>query len=220
MATMPEILQEESYFEAVHLVQRYFGLTEQSVRHVGASFETIGRRWDGPAKINEVTPSDLIALATLSVVVDGVGAIALLESELSSTIAALLAEIPPELSLVDDDAPAMLDDSGPAAELWRVVREVDGFGQTRTSKLLGRKRPRLIPIYDSVVAAELGLKGSLHHWDVMRDLVTQDGGALWQRAERIRSDVGLDDTITPLRIIDIILWRHGQDAGRVVADDS
>ncbi len=220
MATMPEILQEESFFEAVHLVQRYFGLTEQSVRHVGASFETIGGRWDDPATINEVTPSDLIALATLSVEVKGSAAVALLEPELRSTISALLAQIPPELTLVDNDAPTMLDKSGPATELWWAVRKVRYFGPTRTSKLLARKRPRLIPVYDSVVASELGLSGSLHHWEVMRDLVTQDGGALWKRAERIRAEVGLDDTVTPLRIIDIALWRHGKDAGRVVQDDS
>ncbi len=220
MATMPEILQEESMGAARHLVQRYFGLTDKSVRHVGASFETIGGRWDNPATINQVTSSDLIALSTLSVDVDGVGAIALLESELSSTVGELLAKIPPDLSLVDADAPAMLGESSPASELWWVLRDIDGFGQTRTSKLLARKRPRLIPIYDSVVSAELGLKSSLHHWDLMRDLVTQDGCALWERAERIRSDVGLDDTVTPLRVIDIILWRHGKDAGRVTSDDS
>ena len=220
MATMPEILQEESFFQAVHLVQKYFGLTNETGRHVGASFETIGGRWDDAATINEVTPSDLIALATLSVEVKGSSAVALLDPEMSSTITALLAQIPPDLTLVDDDAPAILDDSGPAAELWSVVRKVDGFGPTRTSKLLARKRPRLIPVFDSVVAAELGLKGPLDHWTVMRDLVTQDEGALWQRAERIRAEVGLDDAVTPLRIIDIVLWRHGKDTGRVVADDS
>jgi len=220
MAKMPEILQEESYFQAMHLVQKYFGLTNEIGRHVGASFETIGGRWDNPATINEVTPSDLIALATLSVEVKGSSAVALLDPEMSSKIAALLAQIPPELALVDDDAPAILDDAGPAAEAWRLIREVRYFGPTRTSKLLARKRPRLIPVYDSLVAAELGITGSLDHWTVMRDLVTQEEGALWKRAERIHAEVGLDDIVTPLRVIDIVLWRHGKDMGRVVADDS
>jgi len=220
MAKMPEILQEESYFQAVHLVQKYFGLTNEIGRHVGASFETIGGRWDNPATINEVTPSDLIALATLSVEVKGSSAVALLEPDMSAKLGALLAQIPPDLTLVDDGAPAMLADAGPAAEAWRLIREVRYFGPTRTSKLLARKRPRLIPVYDSLVAAELGITGSLDHWTVMRDLVTQDDGALWKRAERIHAEVGLDDTVTPLRVIDIVLWRHGKDMGRVVADDS
>ncbi|MCB2411536.1 DUF6308 family protein [Demequina sp. TTPB684] len=220
MAKMPEILQEESYFQAVHLVQRYFGRTNESVRHLGASFETIGGRWDDPASINEVTPGDLISLSTLSVEVKGASAIILLDPEMSATMTALLEQIPAEKTLLDDDAPALLDDGGPAAELWDVVREVHDFGQTRTSKLLARKRPRLIPVYDSVIAAELGISGSRDHWKVMRDLVTQDDGALWKRAQRIHAEVGLDDIVTPLRVIDIVLWRHGKDIGRVVADDS
>ncbi|WP_368245607.1 DUF6308 family protein [Janibacter sp. Y6] len=35
--------------------------------------------------------------------------------------------------------------------LWSAVRKLHDVGVTRTSKLLARKRPNLIPIYDSVI---------------------------------------------------------------------
>lgn len=220
MATMPDILDEAHFDDAVRLVRRYFGLAPGSTRHDGASFETIGARWDEESTANEVTPADLVALATLSVEVKGVAAIALLGPELKPQITELLAAIPQTLSLVDPDAARMVDAGSKASELWRLVRTVPGFGPTRASKLLARKRPLLLPIYDSIIRTQLGLKDSRGHWALMRDLVTRDGGALYERAKRIRETAGLDATVTPLRIIDIVLWRHGKDLGLKAEDDA
>ncbi|MFW7414098.1 DUF6308 family protein [Demequina sp. SO4-18] len=217
---VPEILSEESFDDALQLLRRYFGLADGSVRHEGASFETIASRPDDLEGVNQITPGDLVALATLSVEVKGAAAIALLESDLRLQVAELLAKIPPTLALADPDAAPMPDESSTASELWRVIRTVPGFGPTRTSKLLARKRPLLIPIYDSVIAAELGLSSSLNHWHTMRDLVTREDGAFYRRAARLREEAGLSPSISPLRVIDIILWRHGKDAGRVVEEDS
>lgn len=78
----------------------------------------------------------------------------------------------------------------------------------------------MLPIYDSVIGTQLGLKDSRDHWVLMRDLVTRDGRALYERAERVREAAGLDSTVTPLRIIDVVLWRHGKDQGLKVEDDA
>ena len=211
MAKMPGILDEAHFDDAVRLVQTYFGIAPGSTRHEGVSFETIGARWDEPSAANEVTPADLISLATLSVEVKGAAAIALLGAGLRPQISDLLGQIPLGLSLADPEAADILNADSHASRLWDLVRTAPKFGPTRTSKLLARKRPLLLPIYDSVIRAQLGLKDSRGHWVLMHDLVTRDGGALYERAERIRETVGLDSTVTPLRIIDIVLWRHGKD---------
>lgn len=220
MATVPAILDDEHFAEAKKLVERYFGLAEGSRRHEGAWFETIGGRGDDPATENVVTAGDLIALATLSVEVKGAAAIALLEPDFGRRVTDLLTNVPVGLSLADPSAEGVDREDSDASELWRLVRTVPGFGPTRTSKLLARKRPRLIPIYDSVVAEQLGLSSSIGHWALMRELVTQDDGALYRRAERIRDEVGLGPTLSPLRVIDIVLWRHGKDMGLKAKDDA
>ena len=82
------------------------------------------------------------------------------------------------------------------------------MGPTTTSKLLARKRPRLVPIYDSVVASVYGIPDSRGYWRAMRTLVKTDN--LWQRADQLRVRAGLSPLITPLRVIDIVVWMHGK----------
>ncbi len=219
MATVPEILDQTHFQDAVRLVERYFGLAPGSRRHEGASFETIGGRGDDPETKNEITPGDLIALATLSVEVKGEAAIALLEANIGARASDLLTQIPADLSLANPRAAGVVLDDSAASKLWYLVRTVPGLGPTRTSKLLARKRPLLIPIYDSVVGEQLGLKNSTGHWALMRELITLDHGALYRRAESIREAAGLDPSLSPLRVIDIVLWRHGKDLGLKVWDD-
>lgn len=220
MAQMPEILDQAHFDDAVKLVRRYYGLQQGSTRHIGASFETIGRDPRGIDVGDVVQAGDLVALSTLSVDVSGASAVDILGKERSQAISLLLEQIPQNVSLIDDEAAALVADDGPASLLWTEVRKVPGFGPTRTSKLLARKRPLLIPIYDSVVRDELGLKSSRGHWTTVRELVTQEDGALWGRAIAIGEKAGIGVELSPLRIIDIVLWRHGKDAGRASVDDA
>jgi len=130
-----------------------------------------------------------------------------------------MAQVPTDVRLIDPAAASLIRGDGAASALWSEVRKVPGFGPTRTSKLLARKRPLLLPIFDSIVRDELGLESSVGHWALMRDLTTADDNALWARAERIRDVAGVSEDLSPLRIIDIVLWRHGKDAGRSAHDD-
>lgn len=219
MTEIPSILQEAQFDQAVALVRRYYGLESGSTRHIGASFETVGLASAADDAPDEVTAADLVALATLSVEVSGAAVVDLLESDRSVRVSELLAQIPAEIQLIDAGAAALIADDGAASKLWFEIRKVPGFGPTRTSKLLARKRPLLLPIYDSIIREELGLASSIGHWDLMRDLVTRDENALWHRAERVRDAAGVPEGLSPLRILDIILWRQGKDAGRSAAED-
>lgn len=97
------------------------------------------------------------AASFLSVDVPGDAAIGVLQTH-ASKISDPLAHIPSNIDVADiplQEYSAIFGEGSPANELWHVLRGRDtgcwGMGETRTSKLMARKRPRLIPIFDSIV---------------------------------------------------------------------
>lgn len=210
---VPEILRDTNDAAPLNLLERYFGLAEQSVVHTGAAFETIGLPWDASEHASEITTADLVALATLSVEVKGAAAVSLFKPAFSEETSALLKSIPIKTRIIDKEAETLLAPEGAASRLWTHLRTVKSFGPTRTSKLMARKRCDLIPIYDSVVAEVLGLTSSRHHWTIMSELMTANGNEQYERAAQLAKTAGLPQGVTPLRVIDIILWRWGKDRG-------
>jgi hypothetical protein len=88
------------------------------------------------------------------------------------------------------------------------LRHLKGITQPVASKLLARKRARLIPIFEPIVGAELGLRDAGPQWAVMRDLM-QSGGStpLHLQLEALGQRAGLNmDRVTPLRIFDVAVW--------------
>jgi hypothetical protein len=105
---------------------------------------------------------------------------------------------------------------GPADCLWYEVAKVKQFGSfVVRSKLLARKRPNLIPIYDAFVGGALGI-GTIRHldysmWGTMQ-LVTQSE-RVWVTVTAIHESLRANhaespflEGLTPLRTLDIILW--------------
>ena len=204
--TRPTVLTEPYAIVARGLIDVYFGKA-QTKAFDGASFETIGHRWDDPATVNVITAADLVALSTLSVPVPASAAIALLGPD-ADKASKLLEEIPTDLSLADATS-GVLEDGSAAARLWRLFRSYDDMGPTRTSKLLARKRPFLVPIFDSVVEKTLGMSGSAGHWEGMRSLLTAQDSELHGHLLQLRADAELPDYVSPLRVFDIVVWMHG-----------
>lgn len=91
----------------------------------------------------------------LSVNVPGMAAIELLRDR-AEEINSLLAEVGPDRDLAFEPGP--IDPDWPAWRLNRRLRVIDDVGAVIASKLMARKRPRLIPIWDSVVAEVTGTK--------------------------------------------------------------
>lgn len=207
--SIPYILHSENEERAAGLLRSYMGLGG-STPYTGASFETIGAEWSHPGDVHDVTPADLVALATLSVEVRGAAAIDLLGTRRREA-ADLLRQIPADLDLVDAEDEHIADAS-PLGELWRLLRRVPGMGPTRTSKLLARKRPRLIPVYDSVIQAQLGLRDSGGFWAGLRNALQADGAFLDRHLQEIRERAGLAEQLSTLRVFDIVVWMDGQDA--------
>jgi hypothetical protein len=96
----------------------------------------------------------------------------------------------------------------PAIEIWDALSEIHGFGPTRVSKLLARKRPNLIPIRDSIVNKQLQIEGyswwkslaaTMRHSDVKESL------------EDLCQPIDMCD-VPHLRVLDVAIWMHGSQS--------
>lgn len=199
-------------FEAVakELLRIYFG-TSGAAPFTGALFQVIGGRGDAGEWRDVMRAEDALAVSALSVNVPAQATVALLERN-ASEITDHLKEIPIGLDLVSDEAD--VSPGSPASELWAVLRHSVCLGPTTTSKLMARKRPQLIPIYDSVVGWVLGLQDSRGHWAGMRDAVRAGDGALHRRAIELAKGAGVASEVSALRVLDVVLWMHGSDPVR------
>ena len=73
-------------------------------------------------------------------------------------------------------------------------------------RLLARKRPRLRPSYDTVVAEVVG---STSLWEPMRDHITSHP-ELHDRLINLREQANLPDEVSALRVFDVIAWMEGK----------
>ncbi|BAH55491.1 DUF6308 family protein [Rhodococcus opacus] len=76
-----------------------------------------------------------------------------------------------------------------------------GIGRTKATKLIARKRPRLYPIWDSVVSQVLGTERA--HLNPVREALRADDAALHHRLLNVRDTAGLPEEISALRVFDL-----------------
>ncbi len=150
---------------------------------------------------NEFVASDLLAASLLDVRFGPSAVRALLDTGPNS-VSKNLADIPDDLDLWN----ATEDDFSSAYALWTAVRKLPGVGPTRTSKLLARKRPRLIPIVDSVIRKALPLGED--SWKSLQSALADEH--VRKGIEDIRPP-GTAATISTLRLLDAATWmRYSQ----------
>ncbi|MDI9938774.1 DUF6308 family protein [Rhodococcus sp. IEGM 1351] len=131
---------------------------------------------------------------------------AILHTE-AEALNALLTAIGPDRDLVDEPDP--LAPGWPAWDLETALWALPGIAQTKATKLIARKRPRLYPIWDSVVSEVLGTERA--HLNPVREALRADDGALHHRLLSIREEAGLPDEISALRVFDVIAWMDGKN---------
>lgn len=220
-AHLPEILAGDRDDEAAERLRAYFRrkvsplpdgspVDTSPSRPVfsGARFDTFASDQNPP---NELTPADLLAVGLLGVYVPGDAALQFLEIR-HREISSLLSELDPtdQLGNLSKEAfeSRLGDVDSPGHRLWRLLRGHDigvylGAGPVITSKLLARKRPHLVPIYDRHIREAMGLGSSKHHWVVMYELMSSP--ELVERLTRIRSAAGIE-SIPLLRVFDVATW--------------
>lgn len=202
--------------QAVACVQEYFSTDEHgNAVFTGSKFESYG---DISAETDNITAEDLLAVSMLSINIPASAALGI-TGPLRSRITALLGALPVQArfeELNDKQFESLLGPDSPAQHLWDLLRQTHGerwgVGQTTASKLMARKRPHLIPIFDSVIAEVTGMKGSLDQWSRWRSALAPDGGALSSMAielDQVRKDAGQEE-LSILRTLDIVLWMSGR----------
>ncbi len=134
-------------------------------------------------------------------------ALLLFEGDLGPAVAEQLERIPTDVGIDDPAATEVFAPGYPAREAWRLLEQPFGMGWVITNKLLARKGPKLIPVYDQVVQCAFGHPAGLWNWLVA--LFTADGGVLHERLLAARTAAGVPAEVTALRVLDIIMWmRH------------
>ncbi|CAN5340280.1 hypothetical protein BH09ACT10_BH09ACT10_16000 [soil metagenome] len=169
------------------LVAAYF----RPGRFAGATFDCLG---DNPE--DKFIADDVVAVSLLDVRFPPIAVRAILEQK-HNELNALLAKIPGDKALWESAV-----DLSAAYELWQALREVPEIGPTLASKLLSRKRPKMLPIVDSVIRKSLRLEGS-DSWHALRGVLTDE--TVRERIDALRpADSNYQPTT--LRLLDVATW--------------
>ncbi len=208
---LPDELTAPYPAQAVELLSRYFYTTldDGSPAYTGAMFERFAGGGDATEVADTFTPADLVAVSLLSVDVPGAAALRIFGRD-AETLNGLLERIPIDLELCDAGE-ADIGPGSPADELWFSIRRC-GVGPVTTSKLLARKRPRLLPVIDTVVKEVLGHPAKASFWLTLRAHLAADDGRLTEQLIAIRDQAGLPN-ISVIRCFDVLVWMIGKRDG-------
>jgi hypothetical protein len=185
----------------------------------GSYFDDWAGRGDG-ADRDRITDSDAVAVSMLSVTVPAKALIGLKEPATAARVADLLSKIPTDRKMSDltaEQAQALLGKGSHAVSLWGELRRTPTtrweIGATTASKIMARKRPHLIPIWDEIIGQVIGKRSSKDQWLNWHGLLTDENDDLPGRLARIHKLSEVPQELSEIRIMDAILWRHGRDLG-------
>ncbi|MFE4256060.1 DUF6308 family protein [Streptomyces sp. NPDC056910] len=132
-----------------------------------------------------------------------------MEGHAGTQLSTLLRAIPRDLDMADA-AEADLDPDSLAHKAWHVLRGQPGIGWVTAGKLLARKRPRLLSVYDHVVGCAVGQPRSF--WHAMHSALRADDYALQRELLVLRQTAELPEEVSVLRVCDVVVWmRHHTD---------
>jgi hypothetical protein len=206
---IPVRLRDEDF--ATRLVKRYLDTdTAGRARYSGAYFERIGGGGDREDIANQFTAEDLLAVTMLSVRIEGYHALEVLHYQ-AGKLNDLLSQIPHDVALQDPRAAAHIASGGPAWRLWDAICDIkprpesNRIGPVAAGKLLARKRPRLLPVYDSRIKKVLNRpRIDNQWWHDLHDQLINDPG-LVQELEAVRNRAGAG-YMSQLRVFDVMCW--------------
>lgn len=208
---LPDLLALVADPTSADHLREYFGVgrpADSAPLFTGGRFESLNGGGDRADAANAIGADDLVAVQLLSVRVPGKVALELLEGLLGKEVAAELAEIPTHVALGTPAALSQIEDGGHADRAWHMLDHVDDVGYVTAGKLLARKRPRLVPVYDGVVKCAYGRPK--HPWQWLHEHFKD--GTLPDKLVAVRDQAGVPNAISPLRVLDVIVWmRHHRD---------
>ncbi|WP_203843145.1 DUF6308 family protein [Winogradskya humida] len=170
----------------------------------GRRFEALAGGGDRPGTRDIITADDIVAVQMLSVSVPAEVSIDLLDGRLGRAMSDLLPEIPTGVELGAAEARKLVEDGGPADRAWHLLKSQTDVGYVTAGKLMARKRPHLIPVYDDVVSCLFGRPD--HVWLRLHDLLAADDGELHKELTHVRGRAGLSANVGLIRVLDVVLW--------------
>lgn len=171
----------------------------------GRFFERLDGGGDRPAVCERFTAADLLAVQMLSVDVPPETTIGILHGRLGRTLSRRLHEIPTDIALGDPEAREHLVDNSPADQAWRLLKDQKGAGYVTAGKLLARKRPNLIPVYDSVVKCALEEPHEL--WLGLQAVLADPDTGIRGRLAELRAACRVPAEVGELRVLDVVVWK-------------
>jgi hypothetical protein len=177
--------------------------------YTGQWFETFTGGGDRVETRDRITVDDLYAMESLNVHVPFAVGKELLDGQLGRDIGARLREIPTDAELGIRSSRELVADGGHADQAWQLLNnrhEKTGIGWVVAGKLLARKRPKLIPVYDSIVSCQFG--APRHVWLKLQDQLAGNHGQLRAALAEVRATVGVEENVSILRVLDVVLWRR------------
>jgi len=180
----------------------------------GSHFESFAGGGDAITVQDRITPEDLLAVTCLGVYFPASATLNLLEGDAANGVAKQLSLIPNNVDLHSMTTNPIAENSA-AWKAWDLIDDLDDIGRTLTSKLLARKRPRLLPVLDEVVVCALKL-GEKNNWRSIYELLTEDSGRVVSELQIIQRQAARKHVeisrISTLRVLDITVWmEHGSD---------
>jgi hypothetical protein len=206
---VPGLLAGDRRAAALEVLSCYYGLGRHGAHRpfTGSWFDT----WDSTGTrhldADRFAADDLVAVSFLSVEVPPAAALELLDTR-AGEFACLLEQLGPDRDLVTQTR--RWDDDWVGWTLWAELMKLPGVGATIASKLYARKRPRLRPIYDSVVARVIGAESV---WEPLRAHLHEHPG-FHEHLVSLRDEAGLSSDVSALRVFDVVAWMEGK--GNVV----
>lgn len=183
----------------------------------GSLFDSIGGGGDRPDVENKITREDVLAVAAVNAPMPAAVASLLLTQPASGRLATWLRQLPTDIDLWDSDDDTLAIATRTRDEI-RTIHEAGtaatAHGGFAANKLLARKRPRLIPLYDEKVRSVVYLAEGASWWFSLRDAMRVDGEDNEVRfrvcAAMREADVGY---VSVLRGLDVILWSYAHLGG-------
>lgn len=217
LSKLPESLRAGSEERGVAVLKAYFApLSGANNGFTGGAWDTFDPSGTRAASANVFTADDLLSCALLSAPIRGRAAMDLLVLK-APAFADLLERVGPDREFVEISDPHGPEFQG-VRDLYSALVRLPGVGETRATKLLARKRPHLVAIIDSVVKKTV-FEGEPKQWAPLHGLLTAEGDELHHRLLRLRSEAGLSEAVTALRVFDVLAWMDGSgNSQRVLAD--
>ena len=172
----------------------------------GHTFDDLG----GGQPPDEVTVADLMAVTLLDISWSP-RAVRLLLGEHRQRMSDLLRGIGDDIDLWDAD-----DEKVAAADkAWDfLVDDLPYVGPVTAGKLLARKRPRLVPIYDQVIGRWLPYLCNVGFWETLRATLADSGLRDEIKAVRPHAET---EGVALLRLLDVAVWMTGSRSENVRA---